>query len=85
MLPADIPEDASNYATLSPRVRSRFTLDLVFLAGQQKAILLSEDMYFRQNAATACNVRLSIWLQPALNFAKRRELSLCSLNMHAPS
>ena len=74
VLPAEIPDDATDLSKTITASCGTHTLDPAFLAAQGDRILISDDMYFRQNAEKECGVKSSLWLQAALNVAKRRNI-----------
>jgi tetratricopeptide (TPR) repeat protein len=74
VLPIEIPDDASELARVICEKCGSHTLDPAFLAARENRVLLSDDLFYRQFAERACGVRSGIWLQAALNVARRRDL-----------
>jgi cellulose synthase operon protein C len=74
VLPVEIPDDAPELARVITEKCGSHTLDAAFLAAQENRVLLSEDLYYRQYAEHACGQKTGIWLQAALNVARRRSI-----------
>ena len=71
VVPVDIPDDASDLARgLIDQSRPN-VLDLAFLAAEKDALLLSDDLYFRQTAQQACGTK-GICLQTAITIASTK-------------
>jgi tetratricopeptide (TPR) repeat protein len=72
VLPVELPNDASELALVIAEKFGEHTLDPAFLAARENCALLSEDMYYRQCAESACGVKSETWLQAALGVARHR-------------
>ena len=73
VVPVDIPDNISDLARGLIDESRPHVLDPAFLASEKDALLVSDDLYFRQTAQQACGTK-GIFLQSAITIAADRKL-----------